>query len=93
MKKTAIFINTSRGPCVKEYDLLEALKNKDIYAAGLDVYENEPHFIDGLEELDNVVMVAHIGSATMKSRAAMSTIAAENLVEFFQGREPKYRVV
>jgi glyoxylate reductase len=93
MKDTAIFINTSRGPCVNESDLLEALRKKVIYAAGLDVYEREPAFTKGLEELDNVVMVAHIGSSTMKSRAAMSIIAAENLVEFFVGREPKYRVV
>ncbi len=92
MKKTAIFINTSRGPCVDEKALLEALRSGEIYAAGLDVYENEPEFISGLEELDNVVMVAHIGSATMHSRAMMSVIAARNAVAFFQGREPEFRV-
>ena len=92
MKRTAIFVNTSRGPVVDEEALLEALRNREIYAAGLDVYESEPTFTRGLEELDNVVMTSHIGSATMSSRAAMSVIAAENLVEFFSGKEPKYRV-
>jgi len=92
MKNTAIFINTSRGPVVEEKALLEALRNRKIYAAGLDVYENEPEFTEGLEDLDNVVMVAHIGSATMNSRAKMSIIAAENLVAFFEGKEPKFKV-
>lgn len=92
MKKTAIFINTSRGQVVDEKALLEALRDGEIYAAGLDVYENEPEFTEGLEELDNVVMVAHIGSATMASRSRMSVIAAENLVAFFEGREPKFKV-
>lgn len=93
MKKTAVFVNTSRGPCMDETALIKALQDGEIFAAGLDVYENEPEITEGLQGLDNVVMVAHIGSATMSSRAAMSRIAAENLVEFFQGREPKFRVV
>ena len=56
------------------------------------MYEHEPEFTKGLEELDNVVMVAHIGSATMRSRADMAVIAAGNLVDFFEGREPEFRV-
>ena len=83
MKETAVFVNTSRGPCVDEEALLQALRNREIFAAGLDVYEHEPEFTKGLEELDNVVMVAHIGSATMRSRADMAVIAARNLVDFF----------
>ena len=93
MKNTAIFVNTSRGPVVDEKALLAALRSREIFSAGLDVYEHEPEYTEGLQELDNVVMVAHIGSATMKSRADMAVIAAQNLVAFFQGREPKYRVV
>lgn len=93
MKKTAVFVNTSRGGCVDEKALLHALKAGEIFAAGLDVYEQEPQYTEGLQELDNVVMVAHIGSATMKSRADMAIIAARNLVNFFEGREPEFRVV
>jgi glyoxylate reductase len=93
MKNTAVFVNTSRGPCVDEAALLTALRTGEIFAAGLDVYEREPEYLEGLQELDNVVMVAHIGSATMKSRADMAIIAAQNLVNFYEGKEPEFKVV
>ncbi len=92
MKKTAIFINTARGKCMDEKALIEALRSGEILAAGLDVYENEPEITRGLAELDNVVMVAHIGSASRETRIKMAVIAVRNLVAFFEGREPEFRV-
>jgi lactate dehydrogenase-like 2-hydroxyacid dehydrogenase len=89
MKPTAFLINTSRGPVVDEAALVEALKNKRIAGAALDVYENEPAFAPGLAELDNVVMVAHIGSATTSTRAKMARMAAADLLAMMKGDRPK----
>lgn len=88
MKKTAYLINTTRGPVVNENALLEALKNKSIAGAGLDVYEHEPKLTPGLELLDNVVLLPHIGSATIETRTKMAIIAAENAVAIVQGKKP-----
>lgn len=82
MKKSAIFINVSRGQTIDEKALIQALENKEIYGAGLDVFEQEPIEKDNpLLGMDNVVTVPHIGSATKKTRDAMSMRAAENLVK------------
>jgi len=89
MKKTAYLINTARGPIIHEDDLVNALRAKEIAGAGLDVYENEPAMAPGLEELDNVVVLPHIGSATISSRTDMSTLAARNLIAMLEGREPE----
>ena len=88
MKKTAVLVNTSRGPVIDEKALVEALKNQVIFAAGLDVYEHEPVLAPGLAYLDNVVVVPHIGSASIDTRSKMATIAASNIVAFFKGEKP-----
>jgi glyoxylate reductase len=85
MKKTAYLINTSRGPVVKERDLLEALRRCLIAGAAIDVYEFEPEMTAGLEELDNIVITPHIASATVKSRTGMARKAAENLAAMLRG--------
>ncbi|WP_029689390.1 glyoxylate reductase [Thermoanaerobacter sp. A7A] len=89
MKKSAILINTGRGPVVDEKALVKALKNKDIYAAGLDVYEREPMFEEELAQLDNVVMLPHIGSATEEARRDMSILVAQNIIDVIEGRVPR----
>ncbi len=89
MKKTAYLINTSRGPVVDEKALYNALKEKKIAGAAIDVYENEPRFTDGLEKLENIIMTPHIASATIQTRQLMSYKAAQNIIDFFNGREPE----
>jgi len=89
MKKTAILINAARGPIVDEKALIEALKTGVIAGAGLDVYEREPEFGPELAELDNVVMLPHIGSATIEARINMGMIAARNIIAAMNGEVPK----
>ncbi|AZR74413.1 D-glycerate dehydrogenase [Anoxybacter fermentans] len=89
MKKTAYLINTARGPVVDEKALVEALKEGIIAGAGLDVYENEPELTPGLAELDNVVLTAHIGSATSETRTKMAIMNAEDIIAALKGRKPK----
>jgi len=88
MKKSAFLINTSRGPVVDEQALVKALSGKWIAGAGLDVYENEPALAKGLADLENVVLLPHIGSATMETRTKMAIMTAENIIAFFEGRQP-----
>jgi len=88
MKSTAFLINTARGPIVDEAALVEALVDGVIAGAALDVFENEPNVHPGLLGLDNVVLVPHLGSATVETRAAMATTAASNVVEVLAGRTP-----
>ncbi|MBM3333079.1 D-glycerate dehydrogenase [Candidatus Sumerlaeota bacterium] len=85
MKRTAIFVNTARGLAHDEASLAEALRSGTIAGAGLDVYENEPQIQAGLAELDNVVLAAHIGSATIWTRTRMALMAAENLLAIVKG--------
>lgn len=80
MKKTSFLINTAWGPLVDERALVKALKERWIIGAALDVYENEPDLTPGLSDLDNVVIVSHIGSASIATRTKMATMAATNLV-------------
>jgi lactate dehydrogenase-like 2-hydroxyacid dehydrogenase len=89
MKPTAYLINTSRGPVIKEDDLLEALKMKTIAGAALDVYEFEPKITEGLEKLENVIMTAHIGTATIDTRTEMGMMVARDLLAVFRGEEPQ----
>jgi glyoxylate reductase len=88
MKRTAYLINTSRGPVVNEAELVEALKNRVIAGAGLDVYEFEPEIAAGLADLDNVVITPHTASATVSSRTNMALKAAENLLAMLKGERP-----
>jgi lactate dehydrogenase-like 2-hydroxyacid dehydrogenase len=92
MKSTAVLVNTSRGPVVDETALIDALRSRRIFAAGLDVYENEPAVPDELKQLDNVVILPHIGSASVSTRNRMATMAAQNLLDVLEGREPAHRV-
>ncbi|MCX5888307.1 MAG: D-glycerate dehydrogenase [Deltaproteobacteria bacterium] len=89
MKPAAILINTARGPIIKEDDLVAALGSRTIAGAGLDVYEFEPQMTAGLADLNNAVVVPHIGSATSSSRAGMSLLAARNLLAMLQGEKPE----
>lgn len=88
MKPTAYLINTARGPVVDERALLEALRAGRIAGAGLDVYENEPELTPGLAELDNVVLLPHLGSASVQTRTRMAVMAAENLLAVLSGKVP-----
>jgi len=92
MKPTAILINTSRGPVVDEKALVSVLKEGKIAGAGLDVYEHEPELTPGLSELENVVLLPHIGSATQDTREQMAVVAAKNAVAMLKGKRP-YTIV
>jgi len=93
MKKTAILINTARGEVVNEAALYTALKNGQILAAGLDVFQQEPISLDHpLLTLPNVVALPHIGSASVKTRLAMAHLAAKQLIEGLQGKIPQHPV-
>lgn len=88
MKKTAVLINAARGPVVDEQALVRALQEKQIWGAGLDVYEDEPALAPGLVELDNVVIVPHIASGTLETRVRMGDIAVGNVIKVLGGQLP-----
>jgi glyoxylate reductase len=88
MKTTAFLVNTARGPIVDESALVDALRAGVIAGAALDVFEHEPEVHPGLLELDNVVLVPHLGSATVETRGAMAELAARNVAEVLAGRAP-----
>jgi len=92
MKRDGIIVNTARGAVIKEKDLVRALKERKIFGAGLDVYENEPEVSEELKSLDNVVLLPHIGSATLETRTEMAVLAAENLIKALKGERPRYCV-
>jgi glyoxylate reductase len=87
MKPTSFLINTSRGPVVDEAALVQALENKNIAGAALDVYEKEPLIHAGLKR-PNVVLAPHIASASLETRTKMACMAAENVVALFKGQRP-----
>lgn len=90
MKRSAIFINASRGAVVNEKDLERALEEKEIAAAGLDVFRHEPIGADHpLLRFKNVVALPHIGSATMETRLRMAELTTENIVHVLRGEKPK----
>jgi len=92
MKDSVVLINTSRGAVIDEKELTKALKERRIFAAGLDVYENEPYIPEELLALENVVLLPHIGSASIETRTKMALLAAENAIAVLEGRRPPARV-
>jgi glyoxylate reductase len=92
MKPTAVLVNTARGPVVDEAALVEALRSGQIFAAGLDVYEDEPRMADGLVGLENAVLLPHIGSATEHTRAVMGELMATNILAALRGQEPPNKI-
>jgi glyoxylate reductase len=88
MKPTAVLVNTSRGPVIDEAALVDALGADELFAAGLDVFENEPEVHPGLLELDRAVIIPHLGSATVETRDAMGMLAVDNVTAALEGRRP-----
>jgi glyoxylate reductase len=88
MKPTAVLINTSRGPVIDEAALADALATGEIFAAGLDVFEREPDVAEALLELENVVVIPHLGSATVDTRDAMGQVAVDNVFAALDGERP-----
>lgn len=88
MKNTAFIINTARGPVINEKDLVEALRERVIAGAGIDVYENEPALAPGLIDLENAVLLPHVGSGTLETRMKMAEMAVESLLIGLSGKVP-----
>jgi glyoxylate reductase len=88
MKPTAVLANTSRGPVVDEAALADALESGEIFAAGLDVFEQEPSVNDKLLDLENAVIIPHLGSATVDTRNAMGHVAVDNVFAALDGTKP-----
>jgi glyoxylate reductase len=88
MKRTAFLVNTSRGPVVDEAALAEALENRKIAGAALDVYEHEPLVHPALLSRRDVILAPHIASASLDTRTKMAVMAAKNVVAIFEGRRP-----
>jgi glyoxylate reductase len=88
MKPSAILINTARGPIVDEKALVKALQSGTIAGAGLDVFEDEPSVEAELLTMENVVILPHIASASLKTRTLMATMASDNIVAHFHGERP-----
>ena len=92
MQPHAVLVNIARGSVIDEQALIQALKERKIFAAGLDVYEKEPLQDSELFQLDNVVTLPHVGSATAETRKKMAELAYRNLVDALEGRQPPYLV-
>ena len=89
MKPSAIFVNVARGAVVDEAALVQALRDRTIAAAGLDVFEQEPRIHPGLLELhEHVVLAPHLGSATVDTRRAMGDMAIDNVLAVLDGKPP-----
>jgi hydroxypyruvate reductase 1 len=85
MKPNAILVNTSRGPVIDEAALVAHCRRNPDFRAGLDVFEKEPALHPGLDELENVVVVPHIASASLYARHGMAILAARNIAGLLQG--------
>jgi lactate dehydrogenase-like 2-hydroxyacid dehydrogenase len=89
MKKTAYFINAARGKLMDERALIEAIKNKEILGAALDVFEMEPEVTKELFSMDEVVITPHIGTSTAESRRLMACEALDGICAYFETGESK----
>lgn len=88
MKKTAVLVNTARGPVIDEAALAKALHDGEIFAAGIDVFEEEPKIHPELLKCENAVLIPHLGSASWETRSRMAEIAATNIVNVLTGKKP-----
>ena len=89
MKPTAYLIHAARGKVVDDQALVEALKSKQIAGAALDVFENEPELTSGMTELDNLIILPHIGSASVETRDTMALLAVDNIFDALDGKTPR----
>ena len=89
MKPTAYFIHTARGKVVDDTALVEALKGNQFAGAALDVYENEPALTEGMTELENLMLLPHIGSASHETRDRMADLVADNVLDAINGKTPR----
>jgi lactate dehydrogenase-like 2-hydroxyacid dehydrogenase len=92
MKRTAYLVNTARGDVLDQVALAAALRDGTIAGAGLDVFEDEPRVPEELRALENVVLLPHLGSATLGTRTAMGELVLANLNSYLAGEEPPCRV-
>jgi glyoxylate reductase len=92
MKKSAVIINTARGPVIKEEELARALQEKEIYYAGCDVFEKEPLVNEELLKCKNAVLLPHIGSGTIETRHAMAMITVKSILQSFAAQVPEFAV-
>lgn len=93
LKSSAILINTARGEITDEKELIKMLKEKKIFSAGFDVYENEPNINKELLKLPNVVLIPHLGSATFEARTRMAALCAQNAINVLKGKKPLTPVI
>ena len=89
MKPTAYLIHAARGKVVDDRALVEALKRKQIAGAALDVYENEPELTEGMTDLDNLIILPHIGSASVATRDTMALLVVDNVFDALDGKTPR----
>ena len=89
MKKTAYLIHTARGKVVDDYALVAALREDRLAGAALDVYEDEPELTEGMKELDNLMILPHIGSASFETRDKMALLVADNILDALEGKIPR----
>ena len=89
MKKTAYLIHTARGKVIDDYALVAALREDRLAGAALDVYEDEPELTEGIKELDNLMILPHIGSASFETRDKMALLVADNVLDALEGKTPR----
>jgi glyoxylate reductase len=89
MKPTAYLIHAARGKVVDDQSLVDALKNNTIAGAALDVFENEPALTEGMDELDNLIVLPHIGSASVATRDTMALLVVDNVLDALDGKTPR----